>query len=504
MNIIIQILSIVFWFVIILVPLVALHELGHLLFSKLFGVKIPEYAIGLPLTKRTFYFRWKGTIWSFYWPLLGGFVRIHGDNDAIDEAYETAKVDPKKAREDYVPSRFQEILTGQELKFFLESSSLEYDAQWQWFEKAAEKGVDDDRNVKLLYNILITALNGSVNFKNTDLKFDSQKVEITEKYEKMYNQLATLIDWEYDQNIDSKNTFFHKNWIQQTLIISGGIIFNFLTAFSLFWIIFSFLGVNNTLYPIDNLNNLESKANLSSKSDYATSKIIEGSKAAEIGMKSGDELYKFAGVEIKDIKSQDQFKQLVLNNKNKEIEVEYRSKSSKEYQVKKVLIEEKNGEVIFGVSTILREISYKAKNPIVGISMATDQTVSVTEQTSSYLVEIIKALFPGQNKEALNYVGGPIAVGSVGSEIFALGGVTGILNVMAAVSISLAIFNLLPIPALDGGRWVILTINKITGKRNRKLEAAIISTTFLLMIGLALVIALRDIQGVSVGKFKLQ
>jgi regulator of sigma E protease len=347
-------------------------------------------------------------------------------------------------------------------------------------------------------------LNGSVNFKNTDLKFDSQKVEITEKYEKMYNQLATLIDWEYDQNIDSKNTFFHKNWIQQTLIISGGIIFNFLTAFSLFWIIFSFLGVNNTLYPIDNLNNLESKANLSSKSDYATSKIIEGSKAAEIGMKSGDELYKFAGVEIKDIKSQDQFKQLVLNNKNKEIEVEYRSKSSKEYQVKKVLIEEKNGEVIFGVSTILREISYKAKNPIVGISMATDQTVSVTEQTSSYLVEIIKALFPGQNKEALNYVGGPIAVGSVGSEIFALGGVTGILNVMAAVSISLAIFNLLPIPALDGGRWVILTINKITGKRNRKLEAAIISTTFLLMIGLALVIALRDIQGVSVGKFKLQ
>lgn len=75
---------------------------------------------------------------------------------------------------------------------------------------------------------------------------------------------------------------------------------------------------------------------------------------------------------------------------------------------------------------------------------------------------------------------------------------------MAAVSISLAIFNLLPIPALDGGRWVILTINKITGKRNRKLEAAIISTTFLLMIGLALIIALRDIQGISVGRFKLQ
>lgn len=417
MDIIIQIFSIIFWFVIILVPLVALHELGHLLFSKLFGVKIPEYAIGLPLSKRTLYFRWKGTIWSFYWPLLGGFVRIHGDNDAIDEAYETAKTDSKKAREEYVPNRFQEILAGQELKFFLENNSLEYNQEWQWFEKATRKGTDEDKNVKPLYSLLLAASGNST----TDLDLDSQKAEIVKKYEKMYNQLATLIDWEYDQNIDSKNTFFHKNWIQQTLIISGGIIFNFLTAFSLFWIILSLIGINNTLYPVEDLANLESKANLSSKSDYVTSRVLEGSKAAEIGMKNGDELYKFAGVEMKEIKTQDQFKQLVLSNKDKEVEVEYKSKDSKEYQVKKVVIEEKNGEVLFGIGGLLREISYKAKNPIVGISMATDQTVSITKQTSSYLIEIIKAIFPGQNKEALNYVGGPIAVGSVGSEIFALG-----------------------------------------------------------------------------------
>jgi membrane-associated protease RseP (regulator of RpoE activity) len=374
--------------VIILVPLVAIHELGQLLFSKLFGVKIPEYAIGLPLIKRTFYFLWKGTIWSFYWPLLGGFVRIHGDNDAIDEAYETAKTDPKKARDEYVPSRFQEILSGQELKFFLENNNLEYNQEWQWFEKASQKGFDDDKNIKLLYTLLVIALSGSASFKTKDLKFDEQKVKVTEKYEKMYNQLATLIDWEYDQNIDSKNTFFHKNWIQQTLIISGGVIFNFLAAFTLFWIILSLIGVNNTLHPVDDISNLEKNSNITAKSDYVTSAILENSKASEIGMKNGDELYKFAGVEMKNLKSQDEFKNLVLENKNKEVEVEFRSKETKEYQVKKLTLEEKDGQVLFGVGGLLREISYKAKNPITGVSAASEQTVYVTQQTASYLVEI--------------------------------------------------------------------------------------------------------------------
>ena len=88
MNTIFETLVLVFWFIIILVPLIVIHVFGHYIMSRLSGVKIPEFAVGFPLTKRLFYKKIKGTVWSFYPVLIGGFVRIWGDSDAIDEAFE--------------------------------------------------------------------------------------------------------------------------------------------------------------------------------------------------------------------------------------------------------------------------------------------------------------------------------------------------------------------------------------------------------------------------------
>ena len=65
-----------------LVGLVVLHELGHYITAKIFGIKVLEAGIGYP--PRVWGFTWRGTIYSINWLPLGGFVRLLGEEDPED------------------------------------------------------------------------------------------------------------------------------------------------------------------------------------------------------------------------------------------------------------------------------------------------------------------------------------------------------------------------------------------------------------------------------------
>jgi regulator of sigma E protease len=69
-----------------------------------------------------------------------------------------------------------------------------------------------------------------------------------------------------------------------------------------------------------------------------------------------------------------------------------------------------------------------------------------------------------------------------------------LLNLMAQISLSLAIFNFLPIPALDGGRALFAVVEKIRGRAMRaEIENIIHFLGFVLLIILLLVITFRDV-----------
>jgi regulator of sigma E protease len=475
MNILIEIFKIIFWFVLVLVPLVVIHEFGHYSISKLFGVKIPEFAVGFPLTKRLFYKRWKGTIWSFYPIVIGGFVRIWGDNDAIDNVSDNIKTDPKDATKQYLENRLEEILANKELQFFLEDNNLEYNKKWQKFENS---GFIQDKEL------------------------ETEKDDL-ENFKRLKKQLLTLIGWELEANLEAKNTFFTKTWLQQTLIIFGGILFNFITGIFLIWFVFTFISSFNRSIPIGELNNLRKNIKISSESQNPkVSGVIKDTPADQIGLKTKDELIEFNGYKINDLKDQNEFVKLVQESKDKEILVKYKSIETGQEMAKKVTIKEKDGKTLFGIQVIYKDAKFVAKNPWIALKMAGSQFGFVFVESFKALGQIGLALLPTtKDKQALELVSGPIAISVISSEVFEKGGIGGILNVMALVSMSLGIFNMLPIPALDGGRWVILTINKILGKRNRRLEAAAISITFAAMLLLAILIAFRDIQGTISGKF---
>ena len=69
-------------FVGMLMALIVIHEFGHYVTAKMFGVKVLEAGVGFP--PRAWGFTWRGTIYSINWLPLGGFVRLLGEEDPED------------------------------------------------------------------------------------------------------------------------------------------------------------------------------------------------------------------------------------------------------------------------------------------------------------------------------------------------------------------------------------------------------------------------------------
>lgn len=97
----------------------------------------------------------------------------------------------------------------------------------------------------------------------------------------------------------------------------------------------------------------------------------------------------------------------------------------------------------------------------------------------------------GQNIQ--NEVAGPVGIAQVVG-VSALMGVIPLLNIISLLSLSLAVLNIMPIPALDGGRLLFIVIEAITGKTvNQELERKAHTAGFILLISFILLVSFNDI-----------
>ena len=91
-------------------------------------------------------------------------------------------------------------------------------------------------------------------------------------------------------------------------------------------------------------------------------------------------------------------------------------------------------------------------------------------------------------------VSGPIGIIGVIFPAFTSAGVTNLAFLAALISISLACMNVLPIPALDGGRWLLIALSRLRGKRlSKEMEEKIVSRAFIVLLALFFLIAVLDI-----------
>lgn len=461
-------LSVFFWFVVIIIPLVIIHELGHLSMARLFKVRVSEFGIGIP-PRTPLYFIKKGIVWSLNWIPFGGFAKIYGDHDALDNAQDTFKKDPIATKEKYIVERFYEVMSGKELEYILNQNGIEYDQDWQNFNKNwGKKNLNEEQ---ILNN------------------------------EKKEEQLKKIIGWEMEAKINSKEAFFNRGFFPKLMILLGGVLFNFLAAWLIIFTLlnFNYIQKNDIKKADDRIVNNYQVINNSLKETIVFDKLKNG-KNEEIltalgkaGLKNGDKIITVGGREITSFNSQKEFSDFIQQNGNKPININYSRDGQKTENVEVVPEQTVAGKYSLGMALVYN-IKYKAKNFASSFAATNQEFAHINKEILHGLKRLGQAILPGaKDRTALQEVSGPIGVGGVGAIVYKEMGLNGIFYIMALISLGLAITNLIPMPALDGGRILIIIFNKLTGKRNKKIESILIGATFLIMLLLILMIAIKDI-----------
>ena len=96
--------------------------------------------------------------------------------------------------------------------------------------------------------------------------------------------------------------------------------------------------------------------------------------------------------------------------------------------------------------------------------------------------------------EVKDSVTGPVGIIGVLFPSFTSAGPTNLAFLAALISVSLACMNILPIPALDGGRWLLITIYKLRKKKlTKETEEKIVSRAFMVLLALIFIVTILDV-----------
>ncbi len=305
---------------------------------------------------------------------------------------------------------------------------------------------------------------------------------------------------EVKQAADFKRSFGARPKWHQALVLLAGVTCNLILA----WILFS-VGFMSGL-PV-------------STGFFAGSENVPGAKLVITGVLAGSpaEFAKLpAGSQIvevveidKDGKRQEKItdpaveylQNFIAARPGKTLEISYLDKLQfgeiDKTLVKKITVVPKDGVVdgkaAIGVSmdmvAVIKQPFYQA--PITGLTF----TAKMTGYTAEALWNFGKQLFSGGQKAALAQVTGPIGLVGLVGEAGKMGLVY-LLTFTALISINLAVINIIPFPALDGGRLLFLAIEAII---RRPLKPAIANTVnligFALLMLLMIVVTIKDVIG---------
>jgi len=282
----------------------------------------------------------------------------------------------------------------------------------------------------------------------------------------------------------AKRSLINKPKWQQALVLFAGILANFLLA----WFLFSFgfmsglptsVGSEIAGYKLQNVN-------------LVIISVLVNSPAEKAGLKIGDKIVRITSKNdsVADI-NPDTLKSFVVLHGNREIEIGYTRGLAKDINFTKIIptTNPTDGKPEIGIS--MDQIG-TAKLPFfTALWEGMRLTLLMTKNTVLGLYGLISEALKG--KGDLTTVAGPIGMIAIVGDAYQFGFVY-LLSFAALISINLAIINLLPFPALDGGRLFFLLIEKIKGSRiNPKVANTMNMVGFYLLIFLMLIITYHDV-----------
>ena len=101
-----------------------------------------------------------------------------------------------------------------------------------------------------------------------------------------------------------------------------------------------------------------------------------------------------------------------------------------------------------------------------------------------------------RGKFSLDDLSGPVGITKQIAKAASRGAVD-FLGIVIMISVYLGLFNLLPLPALDGGRAVFLLVESVRRRQvSPRVEAAIHSVGFVLLLGVLLIVSFKDVRSI--------
>lgn len=300
----------------------------------------------------------------------------------------------------------------------------------------------------------------------------------------------------------------------KTKIILAGVAMNWITAA----VIFTILALVGLPRVIPNQVYVPADANIS-KSTITIGDIVQGLPADEAGLKKGDTIVSITGggacaasVDVQcDIETADEVDSMVAIAKKHPgdlLVVNYiRNGEEKQALLTNRSVQQANdGKGYMGIAlaqdkpTTVRS-TWSA--PIVGVGVTGQLSWEIIKGLGDLLGKVgtgIVGNVTGDKtaSQQLNQAGDSVAgpVGIVGKILpgAVSAGVVPVLLITAILSVTLAVMNILPIPALDGGRWYLMALFKVIKKPlTREIEERINSYGMIFLLGLIAVITVTDV-----------
>jgi len=423
-------------FLVILSILVLIHEFGHFIVAKMHGIRVEEFGWGLP--PRVWGKKIGETIYSINLLPFGGFVRLTGEDEgAVDE-------EPK-------PS--DDTQGGQ-----LEVSESFTDVQ------LTEGGV---REELIIEETKITSYMDATSASDGG---------------------AAIVGDQFDPR-----SFAIKSPGQRLSVLVAGVVMNLLLAFVIFYI---YLFINSFKTPaIPLFFDYNFRFGKVTRLNTMILDLVDKFPATESGVEVGEMLESVDGKPVTNI----QDIRVALEGKaDKKVSVVLTSEKFGTRTVQMTPVTNEEGRASIGVYIGDAVVIDYGKTFVSKLFSAPMHSYNVMGFSLNGLKKIFAFSYETKSIEPVSRsVAGPVGMFKIVDNILKEGGKNSILHLMdfaGLMSLSLAFMNILPFPALDGGRAVFVVIEGVFGRRiSPRIEGLIHRVGMAILLTLIVVITIKDL-----------
>ena len=306
---------------------------------------------------------------------------------------------------------------------------------------------------------------------------------------------------EYDSD-NKKGDYGAASFWAKTKILFAGVVMNWLTAMVLFMAL-AWIGLPKML---PNQFYIAEDAKISG-GEVIVTQVVEGLPAEKAGISRGDQIVKINGEKID---NETEISQIAKANAGKKVEVEIKRDGKTTIKTVEIRSEnnDKKGYLGLGSAKETEKIHATWSAPILGVMT----TLQISAETFRSLGELLANTFTGivqkfsssaevqqianqKLESAGESMAGPLSILGILFPMASEAGLPTLILLTALISLSLACMNVLPIPVLDGGRWLMLFVSRKIFRKtlSKEQEEKIISYGVFAMLGLTVVVFILDI-----------